>query len=156
MASKWFDATFLPSLYGQAGSAGGGCIHITQKQLDVCARYMTITPHGYKPYQWDGRAVTLVAGKVGGYISFGFTAAEAAAWEKSTARASLEKDAKSWARQRTKRPDRYAAELARLHAELDDCIADAAESDDPDWRQEMQRRAAEIAERIALYESTAA
>lgn len=156
MANRWFSETFLSSLYAQAGATGGACVRITQKQMEVCARHMDITPHGYKPYQWEGRAVSLVAGKVGGCISFGRTAEEEKAWGATVSHAAMEKNAKAWARQRTKRPERYAAEIARLRTDLADCIAEAGESDDPAWAQEMQAKAQEIAARIALYESTVA
>ncbi len=90
MASKWFNETFLPSIYERC-EARGREMWLSQKQTAICTQNMDLYQVRYDPdgygvrythnqyrYNWDGRYVSLSYSKKNGcgYIIFGMSVAE--------------------------------------------------------------------------------
>lgn len=86
MANKWFDDTFLPSVFQWVGV--GKDKYLTAKQTQVCIKNMNAIVFSYSPngidkyravryeYEWRGRTVHLRYSKLNGCGHIYFTATE--------------------------------------------------------------------------------
>lgn len=101
---KWFDTTFLPSLFEKAGV--GKFLWLSQKQTAVCVKYMeqhtvclrdevgNICRHLNYTCTWQDRDVILSYSKLNGCgaISFGFNTAEKLENEKAAEKTKWERE----------------------------------------------------------------
>ena len=133
----WFYDTFLPSLFSRARTSHG--LWLSQKQTAICTRYME--QHTARDYEngwtrlyytatWDGRSVHMSYSKRNscGMISFSQNAAEIAEQEKVNALERAAREKERARRMLEKRPEKYAARIEQIKAEL----AEIAESDAED------------------------
>lgn len=142
---KWFDTTFLPSLFEKAGV--GKSLWLSQKQTAVCVKYMeqhtvcfgdevgNICRHLNYTCTWQDRDVILSYSKLNGCgtIYFGLNPAEKLESEKAAEKAEWEREYDLISRQYRKRREKFDKEykdcLQRMQ-EIEEYIAEDRETND--------------------------
>lgn len=129
MANKWFDNTFLPSLFNRYGANNPHWI--TAKQTQVCTDNMQVNTciendgfttmrHKYFTYEWNGRKVTLqYSSKNGcGTIVFSSTITEATEASKQNAIAKQSAEVERLRKQKANHPDHFSKRIAEVEARV--------------------------------------
>lgn len=126
MGKKWFDETFLPSLFGYAGI--GTSKRISEKQADCFIRQNGVkskqhTNIGYYGtsyvvcttyhYEWNCREIEVMHSIKGYTISFGMTEEEKNIRIKEETKRQDEKDIDRHRRTKERRPDKYNSLLEK-------------------------------------------
>ena len=164
--NKWFDETFLPSVFAQAGI--NGTKWLSQKQTTICCenmvkksvrcddRYGDTFSHDLYSCEWQGRKVILQYSKKNccGSISFGFIAAESArAAKESETEKTIEKAHKI--KRIKSKPERLAKMIANLKKEIanrEESLQDAiTDGEKEEYIKIDVEKIAELKAELALY-----
>lgn len=160
--NKWFDETFLPSIFSYAGV---GTVWISRKQVDVCKNYMRQVPHssinGYGDvsvgcsweYEWNSREIVLLIERNGaGRISFGANDEE----KKSMAE---REEQKQWdffvqhvQRMKEKRPEVYKKEYNQLLKQKENIVSLLSLSDlEDEERKDYEEELATCEKKLSVF-----
>lgn len=160
--NKWFDETFLPSIFSYTGV---GTVWISRKQVDVCKNYMRQVPHssinGYGDvsvgcsweYEWNSREIVLFIERNGaGRISFGLND------EEKRNRAEREKQ-KQWnffvehvQRMKKRYPEVYKKEYEQLLVQKDGIVFLLSLSDlDDEARKDYEEALATCEKKLSVF-----
>lgn len=128
--SKWFNETFLPSLFEQCKKAGNSQKWLSQKQTAICTDYMEKEiisfSDGFGSYHriiyhyfWNDRKISLAYSKKNGCAVISFSPTKE---EQKQAEAARKEERKAIQKSRIERikskPERLERELLRLKKEL--------------------------------------
>ena len=144
MANKWFNETFLPSLFTRAGV--NNPLWISHKQEEICRANMHTARSCYA-CEWDGRTVQLYVTRNGvARICFCETLAERYAssdkYEENAAKKAYSRDRAEW--------ERRIAEIKML---LDDIAEDL--SDGLITPAIAKRDSADLEKKLAIWQAAA-
>lgn len=169
MKNKWFDDTFLPSIFGGIGVNREKWL--TAKQTAICTQYMQRhtaqieTADGHQnhdnyTYTWNEREVWLSYSKKNGCgtIWFGYNAEEQAKADEQNRINRLNQIAESARIRLKKHPDKYAKRVEKLKNEISywqDEIDESVSEGDLDGIENIQAHIDELQEKLTIWESIA-
>lgn len=164
---KWFDTTFLPSLFEKAGI--GKSLWLSQKQTAICVKYMeqhtvcscdevgNICRHLNYTCIWQDRDVILSYSKLNGCgtISFGFNTAEKLENEKAAEKAEWEREYDLISRQYRRRREKFDKkynDCLQFMQEIEEYIAEDRETNNTNLLEKDLEAQKIHQRRLALYE----
>lgn len=146
---KWFEDVFLKSIFDRIGANNSKWL--TVKQTSICCQYMEQELNRYENrygdicngllYRtvWNGRKVLLHYSKLNGCgtITFDYTEQEKLQIQQRNEKIKQQRELEHIQRCYTKHPDKYAKKLKKIKADivyweedLQECIADGADTTD--------------------------
>ena len=164
---KWFDTTFLPSLFEKAGV--GKSLWLSRKQTDVCVKYMEQHVVCFQDEMgnichrlnytciWQDRDVFLSYSKLNGCgtISFGFNTAEKIENEKTAEKARQDKKHEQLSRHFQRRREKFDTEykvLVESLKEIEEYIAEDKQTGDEVMLKDDLIAQSRKKQEIAIYE----
>ena len=137
--TRWFQETFLQSLFQRAGTSKG--LWLSQKQTVICVENMTrhsvrnrdkfgdMFSRLYYDCRWNGREVMMQYSKLNGcgMISFGLTEAEKQAQERKNQIERETHEIRRLQRRFERHPEKFEEDLQALSEEIDDTESELAD-----------------------------